>query len=80
VRGTAAWGRARCQLIERPEADGAFNPIETLLDALGAVAPAVARAVAASPVAGIVWLLAAAPGVSYVATSGLVARPKPGAS
>ncbi len=48
----------------------AFTAAETYAVTLGAVIPAVAFALVALPVAGIVWLLATLPGVCYVAVSG----------
>jgi hypothetical protein len=48
----------------------AFSPAETLIVALGVVVPAVVLSVGALPAAGIVWLLATAPGVYHAATSG----------
>ena len=46
--------------------DRPFTVAEAAAVALAAVVPAVAFSVVAMPVAGIVWLLAALPGVAYV--------------
>ena len=77
MRDRAGRTRARPRTFARGASDRAFRPAETLLVALGAVVPAVALSVAALPAAGIVWLLATAPGVYHAATSG---RSVPGQS
>ena len=43
-----------------------FTTAGSVAVAIGVVAPAVAFALAASPGAGVVWLLATAPGLCYV--------------
>lgn len=78
MRGLAGRARARPQTFARAASDRAFSPPETLLVALGAVVPAVVLSVGALPAAGIVWLLATAPGVYHVATSGRFVQARPG--
>ena len=70
MRDRAGRARSRPRTFARGASDRSCSPAETLLVALGVVVPAVALSAGALPAAGIVWLLATAPGVYHAATSG----------